>query len=188
MSFIYPNDFFSNTKQQLVYLFVLCFMSVLSCNTNPQQIIQENDPVFKTTDPARLYFKNTRSHQYQQITQKTSRIDHYYLKVMTKDQLIIPVIANNWLAEEAYFLFAPKEQGQENLDIKLSDSTTIQLNLQSRKSQYEAAIKLSKALSADKSCCVQTINGECLSIFASDQEKTHFNTVVRDYLKLVERF
>ncbi|MEM0995367.1 MAG: hypothetical protein AAF847_19965 [Bacteroidota bacterium] len=174
--------------KKLLYLFALCFTTFYACNNLPDEAVQENDPVFHAAEPSRIYFQNTRSHHYQLITQQATKIDHYYLKTIAADQLFYPVIANNWLAEEAYMLFESKVLGKAPMEIKLSASETLKLDNANRKSQYEAAFRLAKVISSGESACVQTENGACLPIFASEQERTVFKTVMRDYLKLVERF
>ncbi|MEM9888919.1 MAG: hypothetical protein AAF849_23705 [Bacteroidota bacterium] len=172
-----------------VWISCFFFYAVLfACSDPSQKIVQENDPIFHTTAPARLYFQNTRSHHYQLITQKASKIDRYYLKAVSRDQLFYPVIDNNWLAEEAYILLESKDSIQQNVAIQIDNIKLISLDFEDRKSQYEAIIAIARAVDAEQNCCFIGEAGKCLNIFNSEQAKTQFKIVVRDYLKLVERF
>ncbi|MEL6717726.1 MAG: hypothetical protein AAFO82_05245 [Bacteroidota bacterium] len=174
------------------YLSILVLAFLFSaCNSNPQEIVQENQPFFHTTDPSRLYFQNTRGHKYKSITQQDSRIDYYYLKAIDQEQLINPIIANNWLAEEAYILL----ENSDPLDaknytialVKEDQSDTLQITLQQRTDNYDFCKMLYTKSKSGYTIDVLTKQGQWHPIFENEKARGYFYEVMRDYLRLTEQ-
>ncbi|MEM1328626.1 MAG: hypothetical protein AAGI23_21905 [Bacteroidota bacterium] len=156
---------------------------MIQCAPN-QPIESENDPIFYASDPARLFFKNTRSHHYQLVTQKSSKIDHYAWK--NEPGIVQAVIADNWLSEEAYLLIRLADKGIVDWQIENEKATPIIITPQTRRDHYDAALTLYRALQ-DGAKLQLSYGAQTIPIFQKEAEKTTFETVVKDYLRLVEK-
>jgi len=168
-----------------------CFLLfLLSCGNAPQEIIKEDNPIFKTNDPSILYFKNTRSHQYNLITQKATRIDHYYLKQIDNELFIKPFIANNWLTNEAYLLVQDIEKIDLPISIKWSteeEEGLINLNSKDRQAQYGFIINMYKRLEQDATLSIQKVDNTWQEIPIKSNAKEHFKRIITDYFRLTEK-
>lgn len=172
-------------------LLLLTLLMFFSCENAPKEIVSENEPFFHTTDPSRLYFKNTRGHKYNSIPQRDTRIDYYYLKMMDEEQTIFPIIANNWLAEEAYILLKQSAQlPSDTLTIALTGKEkkdTLSLPFIARTEKYDFCRMLYTKSRSGYDIQLFSSQKEWIPIFKDDTEKNHFQEVMRDYFRLTEQ-
>ncbi len=173
----------------------ILFLSACDFSVSPDP--EGPDPRFRTTPPSHLFFLNTRSSAYQKTSDPDTRIDHYRLRQWgQQDQTppILPVIADNWLQEEAYLLLE-QPGGRENL----SDSTQIfwkskddsgHFFLISRDTlaQLDLALEINRALQAGHELrLARPGDAREVLLFENLSERRLFAQTLRDYLKLVER-
>jgi hypothetical protein len=169
-----------STTTILFLFFIGLFLVQCSPNT---PIEADGDPVFRASSPNQLFFKNTRSHHYRLITQRDSRIDHYSWK--NDDGDLQAVIADNWLSEEAYLLVLPKDKSIQNWQIVNGETVVVEAP-QTRREHYDAALSLYRVLQNEQSLQLVT-DAQTIPLFQKEAEKTTFETVVKDYLRLVEK-
>lgn len=177
-------------KNNYFYILII-FLSFFACDNNSQEITTEGKAFFHTTDPSRLFFKNTRGHKYSSITQKDSRMDYYYLKTIDKEQLIFPIIANNWLAEEAYVLLKENPQlSSQTLTLAFSKEEkkdTLSFLLKKRTEQYDFCKMLYTKSRSGYDIQMLSNATEWTPAFKNSTEKEHFQEVMRDYFRLTEQ-
>ncbi len=165
------------------------------CSPAPDE--QERDTAgrrFRTSQPSLLYFKNMRSTQYTMEEQAKSRIElyrHRKFEPTTQRPVLYPVIANNWLNDEAYLFLMPNEfEGQlaEPLTITQDTSSTEALRLESPKpgQQLELALQLFEGLKAGKNWFVRQQNGHYLPLYTDGDERAAYLTTVQDFLRLTD--
>lgn len=161
-----------------------------NCGNTPQEMVAENQAIFHTTDPSRLYFQNTRGHQYKSITQQATRIDHYYLKAMEDDQLLFPIIANNWLSEEAYILLKSRaELDTKSYKAALSKAgkqDTLSFSAETRVEDYDFCKMLYTKSKSGYEISILTTEQEWVPAFENKRSKEQFYVVMRDYFRLTE--
>lgn len=178
-----------------ILMFLPFALLIYACGGSPGQDEQgTGDRRFHTTQPSLLYFKNMRSTQYTMEEQPQSRIELYrHEKFGQKNALppVFPIIANNWLQDEAYlFLQAQADQSGLHTPLTFASDTTgselIILDSPRPEKQYELAMQLYDGLKAKKQWYVKQQDGQFLPIYQKGEGKTAFLLTVRDYLKLTE--
>lgn len=168
-------------------------LALASCGEAPSgQQAGEGDQRFRTTQPSALYFKNMRSTQYKMQEQPKSRIELYRHKKFADNSLLLPVIAHNWLQDEAYLFLQPNPAApalSKPLQFT-TDTTTVEqaltLDPPTPAQQYETALQLYKGMQAEKDWYIRQQNGSFQPLYTEGNERTAFLTTVRDYLKLTE--
>lgn len=153
------------------------------------------DRRFRTTPPSLLYFKNMRSTQYAVEEQPRSRIERYRLNKYERvsgHPVLYPVIANNWLEDEAYLFLQPNdwEAGfmsplTVSKDTVWSDAV-VRLQPQTPEQQYELGIQLYESLKRGEDWYAVAADSTFAPLFEEGNERTYFLTTVRDYLKLTD--
>lgn len=176
------------------YIILICSLLALpNCgDTPPGQQKSEGDKRFHTTQPSALYFKNMRSTQYKMKEQPKSRIELYQHKKLAENTPVLPVIAHNWLQDEAYLFLQPNPNAAELAQpLQFTTDTTaaeetIKLAPPTPAQQYETALRLYKGLKAEKGWFIRQQNGNFQPLYREGNERAAFLTTVRDYLKLTE--
>jgi hypothetical protein len=137
-----------------------------------------------------------RSVYYETQEQPQTRIELYRLRRIGSNSpqrpLLIPVIANNWLADEAYLFIQPNafEKGfAEPITVFWEDDGTTgthSLQTMDINHQYEFALELYERLA--KGYALQTLcaDSSLTPIFDQQKDRVDFMTVVKDYLRLTE--
>ena len=152
--------------------------------------------LFHTTDPSRLYFKNIRSASYQLTEQPGTRVEFYQLRQFDPSPgrpVLIPVIANNWMQDEAYLLIRTNEYVGGFADTlrifwTASDSSgSFDLTAAGFPQQYAFARRLSAALRAGHELRILTAGADTVPVFSNYGDRSHFQTTLRDFEKLIER-
>lgn len=150
-------------------------------------MITDEDPIFKVSSPSRLFFQNTRSHLYQLVSQKNGRIDYYYWKEQSKDSPIDVVIADNWLAEEAYLLLNFNEDLlEEEWTITNSDEVIFNNEPSTNRAHYDTALNIYRALQDGDSLYIRS-GDESIELFPEEADRANFKVIVKDYLRLIEK-
>ncbi|MEO1517791.1 MAG: hypothetical protein AAFV95_22410 [Bacteroidota bacterium] len=175
-------------------LMIICFFA---CDTpQPKKGGGQGEKIFRTTDPSRLYFRNIRSTHYYHERDVATDMDIYRLRRYSrtsKRPIVMPVIVNNWLQDEAYMLVEPNGYKglADPLHIQVEKDTSIQplvLSNPTKKGQYEFAAQLYSLLKDKESLEVKTEEGDFISIFNNMDDKNNFLTVMKDYYRLTESY
>jgi len=177
-------------------LFLILFVGLLSCERVPEEKQFSGDPLYRTTDPSRLYFNNIRSNAYYRERKPNTRIDIYKfrkLKINREEPLIQPKIVNNWMQDEAY-VFIDKNNYlggfTDTLTVQWeSDSTSgyHYLALANKKNQYDFAKAIYESIEARHRMKVRTQKNGFVPVFDDREERVNFRTTLNDYYKLTER-
>lgn len=172
---------------------IVVFILLSGCTNTQQQPSDTTEAAFRTTSPSLLYFKNMRSIYYNMEEQEGSRIERYQLKQFAKDTkrpIIYPVIANNWLNDEAYLML--KTNGfihgfAQPLQIKIIEQDTLlTLASSTNKGQYLMATGIYEALKAGYTLEVTGEDRTTYPLFDDKLDKSHYMMTLRDYLRLIE--
>ncbi len=148
---------------------------------------------FRTTPPSLLYFKNIRSVYYERSEQKGSRIELYRLRKfgqLEQKHTIVPVIANNWLEDEAYLLLEAEGPAFATpLTIRWktgSGEGVYRLQPAGADKQYEMAMQLYESLQAGHQLSAMRTDSTWIPVLEGKDVRSYFSTAVRDYLRLTE--
>lgn len=169
-----------------------------SCEQPEAQKVFTGDKQFRTTDPSRIRFHNMRSVYYYRERARNTKMDIYKLRKfeMTKDRpVLIPVIINNWMKDEAYLFF------ENNLYPYFTDTITIQyqqqtdstqikgiyeLPLKNKKNQYEFGGQLFESINRGDDLFIKNSKNEFVPIYNHSNDKFAFMTTIKDYYRLTE--
>lgn len=178
------------------WLFFILIISWCGCERVAEEQQFSGDPLYRTTDPSRLYFNNIRSNVYYRERKPNTKIDiykHRKLKVNRKEPLIQPKIVNNWLQDEAY-IFIDKNNYlggfTDTLTVEWrSDSTSgyHYLALANKKNQYDFARAIYESIEKRHRMRVKTLKDGMMPVFDDRTERVNFRTTLNDYYKLTER-
>ncbi len=166
-----------------------------ACAEGPGRQEGGPDPRFRTTSPSRLYFRNLRSSAYTQSRESGTDIDLYRLRQWSDLQpspLIIPVIADNWLQDEAFLRLqfarsaSPLSDTLRVIWTSPIDSGRHQLNGRSALAQLEFGRLLATSLQAGHQLRLEGPRGEKLPVLDRPTERKLFLQTMRDYLGLIE--
>lgn len=164
-------------------LFLLLFL--LACET------PEKKPknIFYVSAPNQLYFKNIRSVYYKTETDKATKIDYYTLNKWNEKALkpaLVPVIADNWIEEEAYLQLNFKNITADSCKVNIEKWKNINLPTQAKianQEAYELALAIKNRLLANELVVVN----DSIILFEDRNERSYFLTTLQDYLRLIER-
>lgn len=154
-------------------------------------------PEYRTTAPSLLYFKNMRSSYYQMAEQPESRIELYRLRKFSpplREPLLVPVIANNWLEDEAYLFLETAGNGSAfatPLTVRWEGqdkAAPYQLQPASAARQQELALQVYEGLQEGRRLEAMAADSSWVSLFENREFRGHYITTVRDYLRLTERY
>jgi len=110
---------------------------------------------------------------------------------MNKEQIIQPIIANNWLAEEAYVLLKESPQlPSEMLTLAYSKEEkhdTSSFSFTTRVEQYDFCKMLYTKSRSGYDIQILSKQKEWIPVFKNSIEKEHFQEVLRDYFRLTEQ-
>jgi hypothetical protein len=175
---------------------VLSLLFSFACSDISPEEASAEKSVFSTTAPSHIFFKNMRSSYYQATQQAGTKVDLYQLRKIKTDAsvpLIYPVIADNWMKDEAYVLIQTNEYEkgfQSPLSVYWSsekEEGVIEMKSPPNfEHQYAFALELEEALRKNYRLHVLDGNGEEVAVFEAYDEKSVFLTTLRDYKKLVE--
>ncbi|NJL74388.1 MAG: hypothetical protein HC892_04400 [Saprospiraceae bacterium] len=181
----------STTKgTHIALVFLLLLAIFLGCEDHKVSTGAEGNPVFKTIAPSQLFFKNMRSIYYQSTEDRVNGINYYIFKQLdTVRSPFYPVIAENWLHDEAYILLrSTKNDAMPIRFVSLKDTVAWQLDsIEDRAANYQFLMTLNQRLLAQESIVWATSTGERISIFDNPLARKHFLTVLHDYLRLTNR-
>ena len=136
-----------------------------------------------------------RSHQYEQSTEDRTRIDRYLFRKFLDTAaapVLVPVIYDHWLKDEAYLLFERKD-GIPLKDTRLAwndasaDSSQNLVIIQATpQEQRSLAVQLYEAYTTGLEPVVFDERGTAQPICRNAAQRSYLLTVLRDYLKLIE--
>ena len=138
-----------------------------------------------------------RSSYYSSSQQPGTKVDLFQLRKIKMDDaspLIYPVIADNWMEDEAYLLIQTNEYKngfQSPLTLYWSNEKEegrIEMKRPANfEHQYAFARELEKVLKQDHVLQVLTEKGERVPVFETYDQKSWFFTTLRDFRKLIEQ-
>ncbi|MCO6487676.1 MAG: hypothetical protein J5I98_04620 [Phaeodactylibacter sp.] len=150
---------------------------------------------YRTTAPSLLYFKNIRSAYYEMSEQPGTRIELYRLRKFSGPSaapLLVPVIANNWLKDEAYLFLEPAEyDGAYATPITVrweapADTSIYRLQPATVARQRELALHLYEGLRAGRQASILAADSTWAPLFGGNDIRDSYSTAIRDYLRLTE--
>ncbi len=169
---------------------------LLACSSPEAPPAKDGPAIFRTTQPSHLYFKNIRSNSYRLETQAGTRVDLYRLRSAddtNERPILYPVIADNWMADEAYIFLETNdfEAGfSDTLRVAWQserDSGRYELAPRDREGQFRFAQQLYEGLRSGYRFRIQTAGGDYAPLFENNRDRQNFLTTLRDYNKLVEK-
>lgn len=174
--------------------FLLLFVLLYACERAPAGHTRSPRRPFRTTAPSQLYFKNMRSYYYEQSTKPGMRIDRYTLKKFSMDSkhpVLIPVIEDNWMEDEAYILLEKNNYPDwaDTLKLQLETGEEIKFTTVSAldiEAQYAFAKRLYESLKQGHRINVYTTNKKWQSLYENQAERADFLQVMKDYYNLTE--
>lgn len=178
-----------------ILISILCMLLSACGGQEAQTGGNAASPKYRTTAPSLLYFKNMRSTYYEMIEQPGTRTELYRLRKFdkaTQEPILIPVIANNWLKDEAYLMLEPAGFGEafaSPLTIRWetqSDSGLYRLQPATAARQQEMALQLYEHLKAGRQLNALAADSTWVPLFAGRDSRNYYLTTVRDYLRLTE--
>ena len=179
-------------------LFFSFFLVLSACNVPPSGASRTPDERFRTTQPSRLYFKNMRAYYYDQEVQPGTKTDLYTLKKFsraTDRPLLIPVIADNWLQDEAYILLQPNAYAyfpEDTLHLKSAttdaqEMETFLLTDNTMEQQLALAEWLYEQLIIGHKISLFSLKNEWEEIFEVREDRIKYIKTLQDYLALIEK-
>ncbi len=174
----------------------VCLVICAACGgTAERQPTGTGERRYRTTPPSLLYFKNMRSANYTVAEQPESRIELYHLNKYSfnpGEPTLYPVIANNWLEDEAYLFLKTNSWRQGFHDpLTVSQDTAwsgslFTLQPPTPGQQYELALTLYESLKEGEAWYVAAADSTFAPLFSDADERVYYLTTVRDYLKLTD--
>ena len=174
--------------------FLLLFVLLYACEGTPAGHTRPPRQLFHTTAPSQLYFKNMRSYHYAQSTKPGTRIDTYTLKKFSTDSkspVLIPIIENNWMEDEAYILLEKNNypDWSDTLQLQFETGEEIEfptISTLNMEAQYAFAKHLYEELKQGHRINVYTPNQRWQPLYESQPERANFLRVLQDYYNLTE--
>lgn len=186
---------FSNGSGSIPQLLPLLLLWLCACDEAPPRS-GTGDRALRTTAPSRLYFKNVRASDYASTEEDASRADIYRFRDFPDTAaapMLLPVIVDNWLEDEAYVRFAtiPYPQGYAR-PLQLIGQTagqpdTLTLNATDPAAQLAFAERLYRMLKRNGRISIVTTDPNSRSLGLDESGQQWTLTVLEDYLRLVER-
>jgi len=182
---------------QPIYQIGCVMIAVMLASCAPPQPQREftGEKIFRTTQPSRLFFANTRAHSYYRKRPPGTDLDVYKLRKFqftTKRPMLIPIIVDAYLKDEAYlFVEANKFPGLSDpitFRVESKESIdTLRLDLPSRKAQLAFATDLYAGIMEGHKISVMVRDTGFVEIYEKRAERSAFQAVVKDYYRLTER-
>lgn len=178
-------------------IFPILLLFTACASPEPQKEFT-GDHQFRTTDPSRLYFNNIRSTHYYRTKYKPANSDLYRNRKLSFDNkrpIIHPVIVNNWMSDEAYIFIEKNEYTKgwsDTLTVRWSENDSIGgeylLTVPSRPNMYAFAGKLYAAMKEGKTLEAKDAKGNFAPVLEIQQDRSAFQTTIRDYYRLTELY
>ncbi|MFK8055718.1 MAG: hypothetical protein AB8F78_06320 [Saprospiraceae bacterium] len=172
----------------------LVFLLVNCASPQPQREFT-GEKIFRTTQPSRLFFANTRSFNYYRKRPKGTDLDVYRLRkfrVTRKRPTLVPIIVDAYLKDEAYLFIEANEFPGLSDPITFRAATeakadTFSLDLPSRKGQLEFATDLYEGILNGHRIGVLVRDTGFVEIYDKRADRAAFQAVFKDYYRLTER-
>ena len=172
-------------------IFILAII-VLACNPDKERVVDRNNPVFKTNDATRLFFKNVRLLYYNLEEQNEGKIQVLSLKSRVEDSgkpIINVDLVNNWFQDRAYPMIRLSEyfNDVDRIEVVMTskdgDSEIIAFDRQSNMIEhfyfataiYEGILKQYQ----------MTLASDNTPIMTDSEEREGFRITMVDYYRLV---
>lgn len=179
-------------------LFVVLFLLIISaCGQPSADAAKQPNPFFSTTPPSRLYFKNMRSYYYQQRTMPQTRTDLYTLKTLPTQAdypMLIPIIADNWMQDEAYLLLERNNHSAwpaDTVRFRWQDPQSgqhgfINWSENTMRAQYDLAEAIAQQLALGHKFSIIQADSTVIPVFEEKEYIANFLKIKTDYEGLIE--
>lgn len=165
---------------------------LFSCGIEKNKALSPNEPVFKTSDASRLFFKNTRQIYYDREEIGRDHLEVYRKKDRNADSSIYSLnllIGNNWMYDEAYIRFETASQVMlpAGVTIKWQEGEAnglYRLESNSKESHFALATQLYQAVLKKQSLFVVQDHQETPVLHTQAQRET-FRVTMIDFYRLV---
>ncbi len=171
---------------------IIFLLMLFACNPDKDRLVDRNEPIFKTNDATRLFFKNVRLLYYDLEEQNEGKIQILKLgdRIDDSSEAIINVyIINNWHQDRAYPMISPSAyfDGLEVIDIEMikadGSSEIITFDTQSNMDEhfyvatsiYEGLLKKYKFKLSEKG----------KELFTDSDQREAFRVTMVDFYRLV---
>ncbi len=168
---------------------------LVACSAPQPQRDFTGDPDFRTTQPSRLFFANVRASNYYLERPAGTELSLYRNRKFSqtsKRPILIPVIVQALLKDEAYLFIRPNDfRGlADPLTVAWSTDTskgTYTLDVLTRPAQFDFATELYAALLGGQRLSVRLADSSYMPIFEDEVERAAFAVTTADYYRLTER-
>lgn len=173
-------------------VFIVILMLLVGCNPDKNRVVDRNNPVFKTTDATKLFFKNVRTLYYDIEERNDGKIQILRLKSRVEDssRAIINVdIVNNWFQDRAYpmVVLSSYFDSLEDFELVISASDGFEETLGfNRQSSMDSHFYFASAIYEGilKGRDFRLANSG-LKLFTESEEREAFRTTMVDFYRLV---
>jgi hypothetical protein len=161
-------------------LFLMVYLLLWGCKQTKQE--KEESP-FSTTDQSELFFQNVRAIYYSRVIMPETKVHIYTLKNQPSENLLWPVIVYNWREDQAFLMLQTDTLELPVTLFKTRHALTdsIRFDGENMLNHLEVAEWIAESLTGGYA--VATQKAELFSTFA---QKEAFQTVIKDYKRLVE--
>lgn len=173
--------------------FLIISLLLLSCNPDKSKIVERHNPIFKSNDASRLFFKNVRYLYYNIEEKNDGKIQIMKLKDRpeidsTKAQVFVNII-NNWFQDRAYPMIQISDvfnnRNELEIEIKRGNSLIETLTFDKEapiSSHFYIASALYEAILKNHRIKIMPEN---IEILESDNAREAFRITMVDFYRLV---
>lgn len=173
-------------------LFPLLICVLAACDFSPPPD-NRADTRFHTTDPSHLYFRNLRASAYRTRTLPGRMEEYRYGEFpdSSSQPILLPVIVDNWLADEAYIYLRPLPGSDLDpsrpLTLYFDDGDSLRLAGDSPEAHLDFAKAWFQRLQQNESGKIVTNDGKRTPVNATLQTDKWAKQILSDYLTLTEQ-
>ena len=165
-----------------------------ACETQRREPF-DGDPRFRVSQPSRLYFANVRTSSYYLERPRGTELEVYRLRQFSqtaKRPLLIPVIVQAYLKDEAYVFVRPNDfpgiASPLRVDFRGADTAgTLALAVPTKPNQVAFAEALRRSIRRGDSLAVHLEGDARAPVYPTRAERGLFLTVMRDYDALTDK-
>ena len=173
-----------------------CFYLLSSCAESSDIAQIDSTSPYYVDDADHLYFKNMRAYYYENTKGPSEGIDYYNLRKQSKAKdrpILQPTITDFWIKDEAYLTVGKNDFADGYADpltiiaVQNNDTSIITLANQRPQAQTNFHLNIDKKLSQDAQLFVYNAEDQPVPILEDKGDRMAFGTIIKDYLKLVQK-
>jgi len=181
-------------RMKKIFLFSVCLALFIACKPIPKKDIDPEQATFATTYDSQMFFKNVRQIYYNLESQEHTKLDVYRIKgrYESKEKPALNfAIVNNWRYDEAYIIVEPNAFliKEDSLKVvwknnKGETGEYLFLKRSNKKEHFKFATEIYQSINAKHKLSLN-IAGKDYTLFKDSEEKNDFQTILKDYYRLV---